>query len=203
MTRQKLDLLENAVDSLGEALTKYQEGESGNNKAYKFAILNLSHFIELIFKHYIADQHQLLIYKNPFADKLDKSKTIGFWEAINFTSHETGEIAKNSEFRKDLEWLKKIRNEIEHYKFDMNVDETRDVIGRLFRFLLEFLEFFSKIKVDDYVPKELTETFAELADEYTGKLRRAERTVKHAEEEAFKGVRLKEYDLIQWDNIGL
>ena len=39
MSTHQLDLLENALDSLVEALHKYDQGDSGDNKAYKFAVL--------------------------------------------------------------------------------------------------------------------------------------------------------------------
>ncbi|ALM54062.1 hypothetical protein [Halomonas huangheensis] len=198
MKKHSLDLLENAIDSLSEALSKYNEGEQGNEKSYKFAILHLSHFIELIFKHYISEQHSLLIYKNPFAEKLDRSKTIGFWESVNFISHETGQIAQNSEFRRDLNWLKKLRNDIEHYKFDMNVEEARETIGRIFRSVLEFFEFVGILNLESYVPAELSDTFRALSDEYEEKLQRATRAVENAESEAFSGYRLKEYDQVSW-----
>jgi hypothetical protein len=51
MAKHQLDLKENAVDSFNEALTKYREGLSGNAKAFKFAILHLSHSLELLFKY--------------------------------------------------------------------------------------------------------------------------------------------------------
>jgi hypothetical protein len=59
----ELDLLDNALDSLAEALAKFEEGDDGEPKAYKFAVLHMAHFIELIFKHHVAEKHPLLIYK--------------------------------------------------------------------------------------------------------------------------------------------
>lgn len=94
MSTHQLDLLENALDSLVEALHKYEQGESGDNKAYKFAVLHMSHFMELIFKHYVAQKHPLLIYKEPFAQKLDRNKTITLWEAINFINNESEDFIK-------------------------------------------------------------------------------------------------------------
>lgn len=41
MSIHELDLLENALDSLAEALSKFEEGEDGEHKAYKFAVLHL------------------------------------------------------------------------------------------------------------------------------------------------------------------
>ncbi len=199
MSNHSLDLLENAIDSLDEALRKYHEGEDGNAKAYKFAVLHMSHFIELIFKHHISKQHPLLVYKNPFAPKLDRAKTITFWDSINFISHETGEIDAKSDFRRDLDWLKKLRNDIEHYKFDMNVAQVRETLGRIFRSLLEFLEFFSDVQLEGHISKDTAAMFKVLSDEYEQKLHEAIKSADQAEKDAFKGVRPKERIHIRWE----
>ena len=39
MASRKLDLLPNALDSLAEALAKFEAGDGGDQKAYKFAVL--------------------------------------------------------------------------------------------------------------------------------------------------------------------
>lgn len=57
MARIELDLLENAIDSLNEALAKYQDGLDGNEKAYKFCVQHLSHFLELVLKYYVTQSH--------------------------------------------------------------------------------------------------------------------------------------------------
>lgn len=41
----ELDIKENAMDSLNEALAKYELGEQGELRQYKFAILHFSHFL--------------------------------------------------------------------------------------------------------------------------------------------------------------
>jgi hypothetical protein len=161
----RLDLLENALDSLSEALAKFEEGDAGEQKAYKFAVLHMAHFIELVFKHHIAQKHSLLIYKEPFAQKLDRNKTITLWEAINFINNDAaGTVSK--ELRADLEWLKRLRNEIEHHKFTMDVPQVRITMGRLFRSVLEFLEDYSDVEVESHIPAHTMETFRVLSDEY-------------------------------------
>ena len=47
---------ENALDSFNEALAKYREGEAGKLSAYKFAILHMAHFLELVLKMYVQTQ---------------------------------------------------------------------------------------------------------------------------------------------------
>jgi hypothetical protein len=66
MKKYELDLLGNAIDSLNEALAKYQQAQDGEHLAYKFAILHFAHFAELLFKHCVAQAHPLLIYRDPF-----------------------------------------------------------------------------------------------------------------------------------------
>jgi hypothetical protein len=180
MPTHKLELLPNALDSLAEALAKFEAGDGGDPKAYKFAVLHMAHFIELIFKYHITEKHPLLIYKDPFAAKLDRNKTITFWEAINFINNEDGEAVSKG-FRADLEWLKRLRNEIEHHRFEMDVEETRRTIGRLFRSVLEFLENHTDLEVGSHIPDETMETFKTLSDEYEFRLRDALREADEVE----------------------
>lgn len=172
MTKHKLDLLENALDSLAEALSKYEEGENGDAKAYKFAVLHMSHFLELIFKYHVSQIHPLLIYKEPFSAKPDRTKTITLWDAVNFINNDSDQ-AFSKEFRSDLEWLKKLRNDIEHHKFEMDVTDVRNTLGRLFRSLVEFLDEYSELDLKASIPKDTWETFKVLSDEYEFRLRDA------------------------------
>ncbi|MDL5036303.1 hypothetical protein QRD40_08050 [Comamonas sp. Y6] len=178
----KLDLLGNAMDSLEEALKKFQEGDEGDHKAYKFCVLHMAHFIELIFKHHITEKHPLLIYANPFAAKIDPAtaKTIGLWEAVNFINNEEKD-AVAGDFRKDLEWLKKLRNDIEHHKFEMDVPTARIAIGRLFRSVLEFLDYYGVVDVEKRIPEETKAIFSVLSDEYQFKLHDALKTADEVE----------------------
>lgn len=177
----QLDLLENALDSLAEALAKFEEGDAGEAKAYKFAVLHMAHFIELVFKHHIAQKHPLLIYKEPFGQKLDRNKTITLWDAVNFINNEAAETV-SKEFRADLEWLKRLRNEIEHHKFTMDVPEVRITIGRIFRSVLSFLENYSDIEIESNIPSRTMETFGVLSDEYEFLRRDAIREAEEVEE---------------------
>lgn len=172
MTTHELDLLENAIDSLVEALAKFEEGDAGEPKAFKFAVLHMAHFVELVFKHHIAGKHPLLIYKEPFAAKVDRNKTITLWDAVNFINNEAADTV-SSALKKDLEWLKRLRNEIEHHKFKMEVPEVRATIGRLFRSVLEFLEIHTEIELESLIPDSIMETFQVLSDEYEFKVRTA------------------------------
>jgi hypothetical protein len=165
MPTHELNLRDNALDSLREALAKFEQGDDGDLKAYKFAVQHMSHFVELIFKHHLATIHPLLIYKDPFSRKLNADKTIGLWDAINFIANESPDHI-SAEFRSDLEWMKKLRNDIEHHRFSLDVQQTRQTLGRLFRSVLEFLDFVSDLKIEDFIEDDAREIFKVLADEY-------------------------------------
>ncbi len=178
----ELDLLENSIDSLNEALVKYQDGKDGNEKAYKFCVQHLSHFLELIFKHYVTLSHPLLIYKNPFAKSIGhESQTIGLNEALNFLKNEGHDICKK--FEQDIIWLKKLRNNIEHHKFSMAIEEIEDTIGRLMSAVVSFDESHENVDISSYISSEQYDLFHHLADTYEGRLRKAEEAVEHALQE--------------------
>lgn len=187
MAEVGLDLFENAIDSLNEALVKYQEGKDGDEKAYKFCVQHLSHFLELILKYYVTQYHPLLIYKNPFARIInEESQTIGLFEAINFLKNEGHDIS--DKFEKDIKWLKKLRNNIEHHKFSMDVADVEETIGRLMSAVVEFDESHENIDLSSNISAEQYDLFHELANTYEGRLKKAEEKV----EEALRGLDPKE-----------
>ncbi|MCU7828249.1 MAG: hypothetical protein KZQ85_04215 [Candidatus Thiodiazotropha sp. (ex Myrtea sp. 'scaly one' KF741663)] len=181
-TEHELDLLENAVDSLNEALRKYKEGLNGDLRAYKFAIIHYAHFIELLFKYYVSESHPLLIYKNPFSKKIQKENTIGLWEAIQFLKNEGKEV--EPEFFKDMEWLKKLRNDIEHFKFTMDVAEARRALGRLTQSVLDFNDTHAEIDIFEHIDADTFKVFEELADEHKAALSNARREAEEESEDA-------------------
>lgn len=188
----KLDLLGNATSSLDEALLKFTAGRNGERNAYKFCILHFSHFMELILKYYVTQAHPLLIYKNPFAKSLgDDAFTIGLPEAVQFLRNEGRNLPKK--FLDDLEWLKKLRNQIEHHKFEMDVAEVEETVGRLMNAFHEFDELNENIDLSQYVSARNYDIFHELANTYVGRLAKAEEEVKAAEKAAYAGLRPKEY----------
>jgi len=199
-------LLENATDSFNEALVQYQRAKDEDPAAYKHCISYLSHFFELILKYYVTQSHPLLLFKNPFAKKIDEnSYTIGLNEAINFLMNEGREFPK--EFLDDLEWLKKLRNNIEHHKFSMNVEEAKETVGRLVHAFNIFDAKNEKLELEKFISEENTELFEELAKTYEFRLREALAKVEAAEEKACAGYRPKEYELVNFavyscDNCG-
>ncbi|HMB57201.1 MAG TPA: hypothetical protein VKM35_08315 [Arenimonas sp.] len=197
MAKLDLNLKENAVDSLNEAIAKYQQGQDGDPKAYKFCVLHLAHAVELLLKYYVTKRHPLLIYKNPFAEKIKPdSMTIGLYEALNFLRNEGTEFPAG--FLTDLEWLKKLRNQIEHHKFSLEIDEVNEVVGRLVKSIHDFGVANEEDNLAKLIEADQFEVFNELAQTYEHRLKEALEKVEVATKEAYKGYRQKEYGLVDF-----
>lgn len=166
--KQSLDLLENAADSLNEALRKVRDATYADGRPYKFAVLHFTHAIELLFKHHVALSHPLLIYRNPFSKNLEKEATIGLWEAIQFFKNEQRDLSP--EVLEDLKWIKGLRNKIEHYKFEMDPRDARRAIGRVIRALNEFHEENEFTDLSGLIEEDCRPTYEKLSDEYKQEL---------------------------------
>lgn len=75
MTALTFTLRENSIDSLNEALDKFQQGQDGNIRALKFSILFTAQFIELLLKQYLISVDPLLVYTKCFREIQKKAKT--------------------------------------------------------------------------------------------------------------------------------
>lgn len=201
--KYELSLMENAVDSLREALEKYDKALNGDHTSYKYIILHFSHFCELILKYYISKQHPLIIYKGAFSENFnpEKSNTIGLWETVNFIINEEKLNGKKimHNMIDDLKTFKYLRNIIEHFHFKIDLSPFRKLFGRLIRMINQFNKEHKIFKYDEWIKAGLISTeqkkvLDDLVDEYQSKLNEAHLTVKEEENEACRGRRLKERD---------
>lgn len=81
----------------------------------------------------------------------------------------------------------------------MHVEEVEDTIGRLMSAVHKFDESHENIDLSSYVSSEQYDLFHMLANTYEGRVRKAELVAKEAEKEAYKGVRPKEYNLVNFE----
>ena len=176
--KHKLDLLGNAVDSLNQGLKLYIEGRDGTVGAYKFAVLHLSHYLELLFKHAVAEEHRLLIYKKPDSKSLSTEATIGLWGALNILRNVGHSF--DEQLLKDLKWFKGLRNDIEHFQFEMDADEVKATIGRLVKAAHDFADEAIEQDIARLVSPALESTYRELFDDYLSRLQLAKATAAKA-----------------------
>ena len=102
------------------------------------------------------------------------------------------------EFIDDIEWLKGVRNNIEHFHFELEPRDVRLCLGRIVRRAEEFAETFSLFTLADKVSEENAKLYPQLADEYEHQIREAKLEVKERTDEAYRGVRHKFYCFVDW-----
>ncbi|HEJ9125026.1 TPA: hypothetical protein SML70_005024 [Serratia marcescens] len=227
MGKYKLDLYANAIDSLNEALLKYELGLRGEARAHKFVLLHFCHFMELTLKAYLWDKNENLIYSKVYKEikKEAKKRALGIFNTFELLESESYDFSRtvqnvddpytitmddaiefiysegelDDELVQDIKAIKKIRNNIEHYAFEMDTKQIRLTIGRLMRGFYEFTDYVGLGDLNDAVHKQNIKIFEMLADEYESKLQEAHADVREAHSEAFRGVRFKEYNLVDWN----
>ena len=88
---------------------------------------------------------------------------MGFGKPCQFLKNEGKEIDK--QFFDDMDWLKKLRNDIEHHKFEMDVAQVRRTIGRLTKAMLDFNDAYAHIDLTEHVEAGALKVFEALADD--------------------------------------
>ena len=172
-TSLKLNLFENACDSLSEAISKYKSSLEGNERDLKHAVLYLSHFVELFLKEYVARQHHLLIFTRP-SQSMDKEyiKTITINDAINILNKCKIEIKKP--LYKDIIKLSIKRNQITHYDFSISLDEFIKVISRLLVDIIRFDKDNLDLDINKHINEDVWRVIAKNVDTQNQKLDAAE-----------------------------
>ena len=174
----KSDLFENAIDSLVEGLIKYNSTRTNNPKPLKFAVLNISRFVELSFKYFLYRIHPLLIYKGPYKGELNRNSTVSMDEAINFYKHSHDEEAllyddeREDHFRflDDIKFLKNLRNSIEHFEYEEDKEKVKLTIGRILSLLDRLYKEHDVIVHEKLVvTKEILSLYRALIDDYEHK----------------------------------
>ncbi|EKO3398654.1 hypothetical protein KW542_09105 [Vibrio fluvialis] len=229
MAKYELDIIGNAMDSLHESLDKYAQGQDGDIRAHKFAILNFCHFMELILKHYISTVNENLIYSNVFKVVSKRAKADGISlidayevleeEEFDFSSPikgysnphtipvesalayvESDKAYFNSDLAAEIRAMKNLRNDIEHHKFSMDTKEVRLALGRLTRGFDEFTDVFGILGLAEVIDEKQLGVFKTLADEYEHELQEAKVEVRESHESAFRGVRPKHMYDVHWES---
>ena len=98
-----------------------------------------------------------------------------------------------------MKWLKELRNDIEHYKFSMNVTQVQETIGRLMQAIVNFNNLHSELNLHEHIDDEPCRLFKELGFTYEEQLKEALQKVEDARENAYQGVRPKEMEHVNFN----
>jgi len=150
----KLDLLGNAKSSLSHAVVHLTSDDSLNIDDYKYAILDIVHSIELLFKEKLKRIHPAFMWSNVDKYPNKDAYTVTLGEAKQRLAR-IGGVVFSRKHLDNIESIKKLRNEIEHYEFEINENLASTYIGRMLSFIFWFssehldLDWESEFKRDD------------------------------------------------------
>ncbi|MBD3340648.1 MAG: hypothetical protein GF353_16190 [Candidatus Lokiarchaeota archaeon] len=133
----KLNLIENAKDSLYHAVQHLTNDEDSGTISLKRVILDLAHVVELILKERIVRVHPALIWQNIDKYPSLSAQTISTNIAINRLRNICGIILPENS-KKTINACRKIRNSMEHYEFEIVPQEAKAIIGRILSFIFKF-----------------------------------------------------------------
>jgi hypothetical protein len=115
--------------------------------------LTVFHAIELLLKERLAQTNPILIYKNIDAKITDDAVTVGVREAL--TRLENLGLGIPDEEKKTIENIQRVRNRIEHHRYDHNEKEDDAIIASSLKFILYFVEFVFEGKLDHRIDPKL------------------------------------------------
>ncbi len=138
-------IYENAVDSLRIGFEFFKQEKSYSSR--KHAILTIFHAIELFLKEHLFQTNPILIYKNIDVKITDDSVTVGFKDILARFDNIGVQLPK--EQVSAIERIQKIRNRIEHHRYDHNEKEDDRIIGEALQVVLYFVEFVLKKRLGE------------------------------------------------------
>lgn len=167
----ELDLFQNSIDSLNESIKYYHDSIEDESK-YKFCIILLSHFMELLLKYLVEKQNPLLCFEKPYSEKIKNKKTITWGQAIQVLINCNVEITDQT--RKHLQALTKIRNDILHYKFSYNTETIRNLVISIISDMRKLFTSVTSLDFYDNTKESTKELINKIQEEYTRELHLAQ-----------------------------
>ena len=145
-------LVENALDSLREAMTYYHEGDDGENaNQYKFSILLSAHCAELLIKEVLRRNHPALLYEDIDHVKdvySDDNQTVGYKTAIQRVKRLCG--VDLQQYENYLDELGQVRNKIQHFKYAINGEYHKELMARAFSAIEFLFRDVLELRFEDY-----------------------------------------------------
>jgi hypothetical protein len=136
----RFDLIGNALDSFLHAV-KHLTGREGDNKGpgdLKRAVRDTVHAIELLLKERLRRVHPAFIWVK--VDDYGKdANTVGMDDALKRLTALEG-IALTDEQAQVVRSARHLRNQIEHFEFEISAEKAKIVVGSLLSFVFEFAD---------------------------------------------------------------
>lgn len=189
--RSTSPIYENAIDSLRIGMDFFLKEDGYSSR--KHAILTVFHAIELLLKERLAQTNPILIYKNIDAKITGDAMTVGVREAL--TRLDNLGLGIPVEERTTIENIQRVRNRIEHHRYDHNEKEDSAVIAASLKFILFFVEFVFERKLDGVIDPQLLRDINHRVFEYNERFNLAEHRLNQWAKEEWPAWNAEEEDI--------
>lgn len=138
----ELNLLENAFDYLNSALEYVKKArQEQSQRAWKFAILNICHCIELLMKERLRQEHELLLYAqiDKYRPITRTTSTVSWAVAIERLRYILGEDFKGIDAGR-LDLAQSLRNQMVHYDVMLEFPQVYHHFANLANFAVRFYD---------------------------------------------------------------
>lgn len=133
----KLNLIENALDSLEHAIDHLTSKPELVASDYKRAIVDLAHVAELLFKERLRMIHPAFIFSNIDKYPSNLAHTVSAEHALKRLKS-IGRVEFSDVDQSALKSIREKRNEIEHFEFSADENEAKIIIGNILVFIFKF-----------------------------------------------------------------
>ena len=133
---QKFTLMENAIDSLHHAVAHMTESGMSDVSNIKRAMLDVFHALELLLKEKLRRISPALVCRTIDKPQLNYNHTVSVDEAMTRLMHLEGTPLLMT-MSKTVARCNKIRNDIMHYEFQIEVDEAKAILGKMLSLLFQ------------------------------------------------------------------
>lgn len=155
MANLELNLFENAIDSIKHSIEHYIDSQN-KLRDYKYTILHLAQGVTLLLKERLRMEHENFIYQ----DIAKENKTVDV-ETLLLRLEKVARIQLDKEELSFIRNLITTRNEVEHYKVELNPNAVNSLVTNCVFFLTRFTKNELKkdfsIEIGDDIWKKLLE----------------------------------------------
>lgn len=131
----EFDLVENALHSLSEAISYYNEADENDNAdKFKFCVLLTNHCAELLLKELLRQSHPALVYED-----IDKIKDLSSVDDIQTVGYKTALKRVKTLCKVDLQQyetylseLGRVRNTVQHYVCNIDGAYYKNLMSKAF-----------------------------------------------------------------------
>lgn len=156
----KLSLIENAIDSLKHGIQHYL-ADNPDSSDYKYAILHLVQAVELLYKERLRQEHEAFLFTDIDIQKTHKTVSI---ELAQKRLVSLCKIPLPLKERNLISSLVKLRNQIQHYEFDISTKRANAIMAKVVAEILSFSQKYLDLDIREKLEYDLWAALISITD---------------------------------------